>query len=693
MIGTEVMQWLGMDPGPWDSLVNLGFPGCIRMIRTLARQAGFGGRAGSPAVSRGAAINGFAASALLVFALLFHVYAFSAETETVKALAFERYQGLDVAPAEPVRLRVNGAASTAVARLAPMAQAEHSEFRDGQALEARVRQRIGVPRILPDLEREATNSQSLRWVDAADGGKAAQFSITSPGAKAMRVGIGVVQMPATIELSVVGSEDPGRVYGPVPGAELLRQQPIYWTPVTRGDTATVEFYAPAGVDPASVVFYVPQVSHLIAAPEDAEWSAGTGIGAAGFCQVDVACTNPDQALRNAAASVAMMIFTESGDTFGCTGTLLNDTDPRSFIPYFYSAAHCIDTQTVASTLNTYWFFDAASCGGGTAPALEHLSGGATLLHADTVVDSALVRLNEASPAGAVFSGWDASPVVPGMPATVLHHSRGDLKKISQGRAEDFVRLQGMQGTFIRLSWSSGIVEAGASGSPLFDFDGQSYVLRGSMTAASPWLSCSNPQQGWGFASRFDQAFPSIKRYLAPPAPETTVVEYINVADFPNDPGGHYFYTADPGEQAWVDSGGAGRFMRTGGGFKTGGSIPVCRFYGSMFPGPNSHFFTADADECGFLRSLQKTPIPQDIQQWNYEGEGFLTSPPDVNADGSRTCMAGTVPVYRAYNNAFTPEARKNPWDSNHRFTGDRAAMEALLAQGWRDEGIVFCAPR
>jgi hypothetical protein len=176
-------------------------------------------------------------------------------------------------------------------------------------------------------------------------------------------------------------------------------------------------------------------------------------------------------------------------------------------------------------------------------------------------------------------------------------------------------------------------------------------------------------------------------------PEGEVVEYVNTADFPNDPGGHYFYTADPAEQSWVDNGGAGRFVRTGASFKTGGSIPVCRFYGSVSPGPNSHFFTSDAGECVFLINLQRTPIPQDVQQWNYEGEGFLTSPPNQNADGSRSCMTGTVPVYRAYNSAFTPEARKNPWDSNHSFSTDHSAIEALTGLGWRDEGIAFCAPQ
>src|SRR5579862_3263862 len=67
----------------------------------------------------------------------------------------------------------------------------------------------------------------------------------------------------------------------------------------------------------------------------------------------------------------------------------------------------------------------------------------------------------------------------------------------------------------------------------------------------------------------------------------TGVEYTNSDDFPGAPAGHFFYSADPAEQAVVDLGIEGRFFRTGRTFATGGVTPVCRFYGSVTPGPNS----------------------------------------------------------------------------------------------------------
>ena len=117
---------------------------------------------------------------------------------------------------------------------------------------------------------------------------------------------------------------------------------------------------------------------------------------------------------------------------------------------------------------------------------------------------------------------------------------------------------------------------------------------------------------------------------------------------------------------------------------------MCRFYGSVAPGPNSHFFTVNVDECNALKAAQIKPTPAGVQQWNFEGLSYSTTPATVAANGARTCPAGTLPLYRVYNNAFPPSSPKNPWDSNHRFTPELVDVALLVQGGWRDEGIVFC---
>jgi hypothetical protein len=179
-----------------------------------------------------------------------------------------------------------------------------------------------------------------------------------------------------------------------------------------------------------------------------------------------------------------------------------------------------------------------------------------------------------------------------------------------------------------------------------------------------------------------------------PAPKSTgrVIEYRNTAEFPGSPGGQFFYTADVNEAAFVDSGGAGRYVRTGKSFNAGGFARSCRFYGSQRPGPNSHFYTVSESGCEELRGLAKSPIPSDAQQWNFEGYSFATGVPRANADGTKSCSTGTVPVYRAYNRAFPDSGPRNAWDSNHRFSTNKADIDEVVALGWKDEGVAMCAP-
>ena len=157
---------------------------------------------------------------------------------------------------------------------------------------------------------------------------------------------------------------------------------------------------------------------------------------------------------------------------------------------------------------------------------------------------------------------------------------------------------------------------------------------------------------------------------------------VGVVEFYNTILDNYFITADLDEAASIDNGSAGPgWSRTGINFRSGGAAPVCRFYGSVAPGPNSHFYTVDADECSFLMQLQAgTPVTQ--QRWNFESLDYFSTAP---TGGS--CPGGTVPVYRAYNNGF---ARKV--DSNHRLTSSLTAIQQVVTRGWINEGVAMCAP-
>jgi hypothetical protein len=127
---------------------------------------------------------------------------------------------------------------------------------------------------------------------------------------------------------------------------------------------------------------------------------------------------------------------------------------------------------------------------------------------------------------------------------------------------------------------------------------------------------------------------------AGPALAAEVIEFHN-ANLDN-----YFITADRVEAAAIDGGAAGPgWSRTGFNFSAGGPTPVCRFYGSIAPGPNSHFYTALPDECAALKQLQAAR--------RRHAEAVELREPRFH-DGRRAapCPAATTPVYRAYNDGF-----------------------------------------
>jgi len=166
--------------------------------------------------------------------------------------------------------------------------------------------------------------------------------------------------------------------------------------------------------------------------------------------------------------------------------------------------------------------------------------------------------------------------------------------------------------------------------------------------------------------------------VAPPG-TVPVIEYYRADK------DHYFMTASAPEQGFVDFYLAGTFQRTGELFYAwvdpalapSDAVPVCRFY-SPLPLIDSHFFTAFADECNFVISHWPTV-------WLLESRAAFYVVP---ADSLGNCRAGTLPVYRFFDN-------RN--DANHRYTIDLSVRRAMLNRGWAPEGIgpnavAFCTP-
>ncbi len=153
--------------------------------------------------------------------------------------------------------------------------------------------------------------------------------------------------------------------------------------------------------------------------------------------------------------------------------------------------------------------------------------------------------------------------------------------------------------------------------------------------------------------------------------------------------GHYVVAATQREIATLDDpfyDHSRAWRRTGRSFRVwSGDAPhlsaACSFFsGQSFAPKSSHFYTPYVEECASLRAGST---------WTFEGEPFRLRLPTATPAGLG-CPAGSVPLYRAYNNGLSGAP-------NHRYTDDPAILASMLNQGWALEGdaqtkVFACIP-
>ncbi|ADJ27952.1 S8 family serine peptidase [Nitrosococcus watsonii] len=159
--------------------------------------------------------------------------------------------------------------------------------------------------------------------------------------------------------------------------------------------------------------------------------------------------------------------------------------------------------------------------------------------------------------------------------------------------------------------------------------------------------------------------------------------YRLVYEFSNVISDHYMLTASKEDVALLYQGGEGlegwyntrKYSYAWSGPEEG-AVPVCRFYTL---GANSHFYTANAEDCAYLKTLNPDNIYAD-DKWTYEDIAFYAKLPT-----NGICPADSAPIYRVYNNRWMYN------DSNHRFVSSDSMRRVMLDKGWVDEGVAFCA--
>lgn len=356
------------------------------------------------------------------------------------------------------------------------------------------------------------------WESLPEGGSALAVLIEAPGAVGLRVHLEDLVLPAGASVLARHADNPEEC-PEVLTSEALGDRADSWLGTVFSPRVQVEFRMPPGMDPGDVSCRIAEVGYLYRDPL-AVMAEADATEKVGSCNRDVTCYSE---WISASRSVARITFVTGGRIALCTGTLLNDQDLTTWIPYFLTAHHCLSTQTVAGTIEFYWLYQTSSCNGNppSVNSVPRTTGGATLLATQQSNDFTLLRIKNTPPSGLTYAGWTTESPSSAQTMTGIHHPEGSYKRICFGNVVE------SDSNYWTLHWSTGTTEQGSSGSAVFNANKQ---LIGQLRGGS--ASCDNPN-GLDYYGRFNVTYPLIQTWIGGGGATPSVLGEVEEMRFSN----------------------------------------------------------------------------------------------------------------------------------------------------------------
>ncbi len=323
-----------------------------------------------------------------------------------------------------------------------------------------------------------------------------------------------VDLPKGTRIWVYGADGVAR--GPV-GRDSVSPEHELWCPSIESESVWIEVHVPAArleaggrcsfvVSSVVEMFRIDDTGAPVAPAPNTSKVSGTRDNS---CLTDISCVSNSTAIQNASRAIGRMAFVSGGDSYVCTGGLLND-QAGDGTPYFLTAHHCLETQSEVSSLEIFFDYRSSTCNG-SGPSNPPASFGGTLLATSANSDFTFIRLG-AVPAGRWFMGWTTAS--PGS-ATLERVSNpgGDLQVYSTTRGiTPNGTCSGLPNSnFLYQDKTFGGIAGGSSGSPLWMGNtvvvGQLFGQCGS----NPGDNCDLNQNV--VDGRFSATFPAISQYL------------------------------------------------------------------------------------------------------------------------------------------------------------------------------------
>lgn len=356
--------------------------------------------------------------------------------------------------------------------------------RNGMAVEKKMRvgvvKELAIPMAFSREEmvpfRAALHSEFGAIRGAAGGAFHWTGLVRSPEASAVRIHLTDVDLPEGAELYVQASN--GMAFGPYTG-KGPNGTGDFWTNTVAGAEIVLQLNAGGAGNPRFTVAGVGHMtsefsmSRVLAPVVNAANTKPCSFNA--DCTVDAACVSTNAAVNTARDAVAHILFASGAYLYICSGGLIADSDTATRVPYFMTANHCISRASEASSMETFFFYRATSCGGCPDPGAANTTG-SSIIAGNRTSDYTLLRLSQAAPTAAAFLGWTSATVANTNGAALyrLSHPKGSPQAYSEHVVDT---TKGTCRSWPRGSWIYsrdilGATEGGSSGSSVVNGQGQ-----------------------------------------------------------------------------------------------------------------------------------------------------------------------------------------------------------------------------
>ena len=391
-----------------------------------------------------------------------------------------------------------------------------------------------------------TTNNNGNWTTLSNGDRVWMLEIESKGALSINLTFSDYYLPEGAELFIYSADRTYKI-GALTHFNNKSHRQLGTAPIP-GDKIIIEYFEPSDVAFQGAL-EIETVAHAYRDIFKMAENFEKGFGDAGSCNNNVVCPEAGN-WENQVRSVALI--TLGNGTRFCSGSLLNNvTNDKT--PYFLTANHCTQGQTVSTMVFVFNYQSDICDPGGTGndgELTQSVSGATLLQHTNTPgpgsstdpmdTDMAFLLLSETPPDSynVFFSGWDNSGIIPAS-TVCIHHPSGDVKKISfdneSPQITGYFDLTGNGGgtTDWRIvNWDDGTTEGGSSGSPLFNDNKQ---VIGQLHGGQ--ASCSNNVND--YYGRLAMSYQFIAQWLDPNnTGALSILGWPEPGTAPVDPGLH-----------------------------------------------------------------------------------------------------------------------------------------------------------